>query len=306
MKKILFGFMLMLGTSSVMAQPQMGQGGQRPRRPMMMQQQPQVTLKSFDIDLWQNGKPNTNGIDNEPYDESKRNYKPMIRVFLPEDSVRNGKAILVIPGGGYRMLSLGQEGYEWANYLTPKGYATIVLNYRMPNGVTDVPISDATEAMRLIREKASEWKIDAQKVGVLGSSAGGHLASTIATHNPEATRPNFQILFYPVISMDKSVTHLDSHNALIGENASKELEDKYNNSLQVTEQTPPAIIILADDDFLVPPRNSAEYYLALKKAKVKANIHAYPRGGHGFGCGQYFAYHNQMMADLFAFLDSIK
>lgn len=263
--------------------------------------------KSFDIDLWQNGLPNSNGIDKtQPYDAEKRNFKPMIRVFLPEDSVKNGMAILVCPGGGYRVLSLGQEGYEWADYFVPQGIATIVLNYRMPMGVTEVPISDATEAMRLIRENAAKWGINPDKVGIMGSSAGGHLASTIATHNPAATRPNFQILFYPVISMDKAVTHMDSHNCMIGENASKELEEKYSNALQVTSETPPAILLLSDDDFLVPPRNSAEYYLALKAAKVKASMHVYPSGGHGWGCGKWFKYRNQMLQDLQIWIDTLK
>lgn len=263
--------------------------------------------KSFDIDLWPNGLPNSNGIDKtQPYSNETRNFKPSIRVYLPEDSVRNGMAILVVPGGGYRVLSLGQEGYQWADHFTPQGIATIVLSYRMPMGVTEVPISDATEAMRLIRENAEKWGINPQKVGILGSSAGGHLASTIATHNDESTRPNFQILFYPVISMDKEVTHMDSHNCLIGENASKELEEKYSNALQVNSQTPPAIILLSDDDFLVPPRNSAEYYLALKKAKVKASMHVYPSGGHGWGCGKFFKYHKEMMQDLQIWLDTLK
>lgn len=263
--------------------------------------------KSFDIDLWPNGLPNSNGIDKtQPYSNENRNFKPSIRVFLPEDSVKNGMAILVCPGGGYRVLSLGQEGYEWADHFTAQGIATIVLSYRMPMGVTDVPISDATEAMRLIRENAEKWGINPNKVGVLGSSAGGHLASTIATHNDDATRPNFQILFYPVISMDKAVTHLDSHNCLIGENASKELEDKYSNALQVNSKTPPAILLLSDDDRLVPPCNSAEYYLALKQAGIKASMHVYPSGGHGWGCGKRFRYHKEMMQDLQIWLETLK
>lgn len=265
------------------------------------------SAKSFDIDLWPNGLPNSNGIDKtQPYDPETRNFKPSIRVFQPEDSVKTDMAILVCPGGGYRVLSLGQEGYEWADVFTPQGITTVVLSYRMPMGVTDVPISDATEAMRVIREHAAEWGINPEKVGVLGSSAGGHLASTIATHNPAETRPNFQILFYPVISMDKEITHMDSHNCLIGEDATPEREQLYSNQLQVTEQTPPAILILADDDFLVSPRNSAEYYIALQKAKVKASMHVYPSGGHGFGCGKWFKYRNEMLQDLNAWLETIK
>lgn len=261
---------------------------------------------SFDIDLWPNGLPNSNGIDKtQPYDNAKRNFKPSIRVFLPADSVRNGKAVLVCPGGGYRVLSLGQEGYEWGKYLTELGYATIVLSYRMPMGVKEVPISDATEAMRVIRENAQAWKIDPQKVGILGSSAGGHLASTIATHNDAATRPNFQILFYPVISMDKSITHLDSHNCLIGENPTEALENEYSNDMQVTADTPPAILLLSDDDFLVSPLNSVAYYTALKKAKVKASMHIYPSGGHGWGCGKFFKFHKEMMQDLQSWLNTL-
>ncbi len=260
---------------------------------------------TIDIDLWQNGLPNSNGLDKtQPYNDEARNFKPAIRVFLP-DSVKDGMAILVIPGGGYRVLSMAQEGYGWADYFVSKGIATIVLSYRMPMGFTEVPISDATEAMRIIRENAEKWGINPNRVGVLGSSAGGHLASTISTHNDEATRPNFQILFYPVISMDKAITHMDSHNCIIGENATKELEDQYSNQLQVTSQTPPAILLLSDDDFLVNPQNSAEYYLALKKSKVKAAMHVYPSGGHGWGCGNFFRYHNEMIQDLQGWLDAL-
>lgn len=262
--------------------------------------------ESFDIDLWQNGLPNTNGIDHQPWDDKQRNFKPSIRVYLPEKDKANGKAILVVPGGGYRMLSISQEGHLWAAELVPQGIATIVLSYRMPNGNKEVPMSDATEAMRLIRANAEKWNIDATKVGIMGSSAGGHLASTIATHNDEATRPNFQILFYPVISMDKSITHMDSHNCFLGENATEEQEREYSNHLQVTAQTPPAILLLSDDDFLVPPANSAEYYLALKKAKVKASMHVYPSGGHGWGCGNFFRYKKEMMQDLKIWLDELK
>lgn len=261
--------------------------------------------KSFDIDLWPDGLPNSNGIDKtQPYNDETRNFKPMIRVYLP-DSARTDMAILVCPGGGYRVLSNSHEGHMWADILVPQGIATIVLSYRMPMGVTEVPISDATEAMRLIREHAQEWGIDPQKVGIMGHSAGGHLASTVATHSPEATRPNFQILFYPVISMDKEITHMDSHNCLIGEDATPELEQLYSNDLQVTAQTPPALLILSDDDPLVSPRNAGQYYLALKKAGVKASMYVYPSGGHGYGCGPWFKYRSEMLKELNNWLQTI-
>ena len=193
--------------------------------------------KGFDIDLWPNGLPNSNGIDKNsgvtytsyqdttwafilnPNDGALQSktmansrhanqpaFKPSLRVFLPQGESKTDMAILILPGGGYRTLAFGHEGYQWADHFTRQGIATIVLTYRMPMGHTEVPISDATEAMRIVREKATAWGINPQKIGIMGSSAGGHLASTIATHSPAATRPNFQILFYPVISMDKEVT----------------------------------------------------------------------------------------------------
>lgn len=262
--------------------------------------------KTFDIDLWQNGLPNTNGIDHTPFDNEKRNFKPSIRIFLPEDSVRNGMAILVCPGGGYRMLSIAQEGYEWGQHFTKMGIATIVLSYRMPMGHREVPMSDAAEAMRIIRENADAWGINPKKVGIMGSSAGGHLASTIATHSDAAVRPDFQILFYPVVSMDKEITHMDSHNCFLGENASAELEAEYSNALKVTSDTPPAILLLSDDDPLVSPRNAAEYYIALQKNRVKAAMYVYPSGGHGWGCGKWFKYHDAMMQELRLWLETVK
>ena len=285
MKKLILSFTLLVAALGAMAQQ----------------------AKGFDIDLWSNGLPNSNGIDRtQPYSIEKRNFKPGIRVFLPEESKRNGMAILICPGGGYRVLSIGQEGYEWADFFTQQGIATIVLSYRMPMGVTEVPVSDATEALRVVRENASKWGIDPAKVGILGSSAGGHLASTVATHSDDALKPAFQILFYPVISMNKQITHLDSHNCLIGENASAELEREYSSQLRVTPTTPPALLLLSDDDALVSPQNSAEYYLALKRAGVKATMHIYPSGGHGWGCGKWFKYHDEMMNDLKLWLDTLQ
>lgn len=265
------------------------------------------SLNYFEIDLWENGLPNSNGLDKtQPYSNENRNFKPAIRVYLPEDSINTGRAILVVPGGGYRVLSIGHEGYEWANYFVPQGITTIVLSYRMPIGHKEVPMSDACEAMRIIRSNAGKWGIDKNNIGILGSSAGGHLASTISTKCDDATRPNFQILFYPVISMNKEITHLDSHNCFLGEDASPELENEYSSHLNVTDKTPPAIILLSDDDFLVNPRNSAEYYLALKKNGVKASMHVYPSGGHGWGCGKFFKYNKEMLQDLQIWLDALK
>jgi len=262
---------------------------------------------AFDIDLWPNGLPNSNGIDKtQPFDDSKQNFKPSIRVFLPDAAKATGRAVVCCPGGGYSHLATGHEGYDWAQFFNERGIALIVLKYRMPHANPDVPISDAKEALRVVRENAQKWHINPKKVGIMGSSAGGHLASTISTHSDTLTAPAFQILFYPVVTFDYQYTHKGSRHGLIGENAPQELVNLYSNELQVTTKTPPAIMLLSDDDGLVVPQNSVNYYLALKKNHVKATMHIYPSGGHGWGCRENFKYHKEMMADLSAWLESFK
>ena len=259
----------------------------------------------INIDLWPNGLPNSNGIDKTPFDDARQNFKPTIRVFLPEKMKANGMAVVCCPGGGYTHLATDHEGYDWAPFYNDLGIALIVLKYRMPHQVKEVPISDAFEALRVVREHASEWNIDPKKVGIMGSSAGGHLASTIATHADDASRPNFQVLFYPVISMQPGVTHQGSHDGLLGRDAKPDMNVLYSNASQVTAQTTPAIMLLSDDDRAVIPQNSAEYYLALKKAGVKAAIHIYPSGGHGWGYRSNFKYHDSMINDLKDWLKSL-
>lgn len=267
----------------------------------------QAQQPAFDIDLWQNGLPNSNGIDKtQPFDDSKQNFKPSIRVFLPDAAKATGRAVVCCPGGGYSHLATDHEGYAWAPFFNERGIALIVLKYRMPHANADVPISDAKEALRVVRENAQKWNIDPRKVGIMGSSAGGHLASTIATHSDAQTVPAFQILFYPVITFDYKYTHKGSRHGLIGEKATEEMADLYSNEKQVTSQTPPAIMLLSDDDTVVPSPNSVNYYLALKRSKVKATMHIYPSGGHGWGFRENFKYHKEMLADLSAWLETLK
>ena len=262
---------------------------------------------AFDIDLWPEGLPNSNGIDKtQPFDDSKQNFKPSIRVFLPEASKATGLAVVCCPGGGYTHLATGHEGYDWAPFFNERGIALIVLKYRMPHANPDVPISDAKEALRVVRENAQKWNINPKKVGIMGSSAGGHLATTIATHSDSLTVPAFQILFYPVVTFNYQYTHKGSRDGLIGEEASQEMADLYSNELQVTRQTPPAIMLLSDDDRVVPSQNSVNYYLALKKCGIKATMCIYPSGGHGWGYRDNFKYHNEMTSDLSAWLKTIK
>ncbi|MDB5193443.1 MAG: alpha/beta hydrolase [Segetibacter sp.] len=225
---------------------------------------------------------------------------PDIAVYLPSKKSATGQAVIICPGGGYSILSYTWEGVDVAKWLNSKGIAAIVLKYRLPNANSNVishlsPLMDAKRAIRLVRNNASQWNIKPGQVGIMGFSAGGHLASTLGTHfdkgeanatdsiNKISSRPDFMILGYPVISMSKPIMHKGSRNNLLGEKANVELEKLYSNELQVTKQTPPTFIFHATDDTAVPVENSLLFYQALKDNGVSAEMHIYPKGGHGFG-----------------------
>ncbi len=227
---------------------------------------------------------------------------PSIRVFLPSSELSTGKAVVICPGGGYVNLAVDNEGYDWAPYFNRQGIAAIVLKYRMPDGNRSLPISDAEAAVKMARDSAAVWHLNPHDIGIMGFSAGGHLASTIATHAKAEARPDFQILFYPVITMDKSYTHLGSHDHLLGKDASAALEDEYSSEKQVTASTPPAFIVCNGDDTVVPPANGVNYYLALNKHNIPASLHVYPTGGHGWGISESFLYKQEMMSELTAWL----
>ena len=221
-----------------------------------------------------------------------------VYVFLPDARTATGRAVVILPGGGYEHLAMGHEGTEWAPFFNNQGIAVVVLKYRMPHGRRDVPISDAEEAVRLVRRHAADWHINPHDVGIMGFSAGGHLASTVATHAKGDAAPDFQILFYPVITMDRSYTHTGSHDNLLGRQAASEDEETYSNEKQVDASTPPAFIVLSDDDDIVPPANSVEYYQSLLRHHVPATLHIYPSGGHGYGINNYFRFHYEMLTAL--------
>lgn len=232
--------------------------------------------------------------------------QPSLRVFLPAPELATGRAVVACPGGGYSGLAVNHEGYDWAPYFNKQGIALIVLKYRMPKGDRTLPISDAEAAMKMVRDSADVWNLNPNDIGIMGSSAGGHLASTVATHAPEALRPNFQILFYPVITMDKSFTHMGSHDNLLGKDASADLEKEFSNEKQVTKETPRAFIVYSDDDKVVPPANGVNYYLALNKKGVPSVLHIYPTGGHGWGIREDFLYKSEMQNELTSWLRSFK
>ena len=193
------------------------------------------------------------------------------------------------------MEAIDHEGFMIAEYLKKKGIAGIVLKYRLPYGKPEVPLSDALQAIRVVRSKATEWNVDPDRVGIAGSSAGGHLASTAGTHydmgnkdaaNPVdrlSSRPDFMLLLYPVISFDEKIGHMGSRINMIGKTNDWKLASVYSNELHVDANTPPAFLVLADDDKTVPPENSIRFYCALNKNKVPAEMHIFNKGGHGFG-----------------------
>ena len=251
--------------------------------------------KGTEILLWPNGAPTSNG---DPSDTAK------VFVSLPKADRATGRCIVICPGGGYSHLAMNHEGHDWAPFFNNMGIATVVLKYRMPHGVTQVPLEDAEEAMRLVRRNAKQWNINPEQVGIMGSSAGGHLASTLATRSRGDAAANFQILFYPVITMNPGFTHRGSHDNLLGKDAKKKTERDYSNDLQVTRVTPRAFITLSDDDHAVLPANGVNYYFECYRHDVPASLHVYPSGGHGWGIRNSFAYHLEMMQELRTWLNS--
>lgn len=223
---------------------------------------------------------------------------PAITVYTPKNPT--GKTVLMCPGGGYTHEATAHEGHDMADWYNAQGITYAVLKYRLPYKNSEIPLADAEQAMRVLRKYAKELGVDPNKVGIAGASAGGHLATTLATHysSPE-TKPDFQILFYPVVSMDANTTHMGSRINLLGENASDELVKKFSNELQVTPDTPKAFIMLSADDGAVPPANSINYFNALLANKVKgSSLHVYPIGGHGWGFRDSFRYKSQWSGEL--------
>jgi len=256
------------------------------------------------IPLWSEGIPCENQLTEEIEDkggELKRLFSkihtPDIAVYKPDNP--NGTAVLICPGGGYTVLAYDWEGVYFARWFNKMGITVVVLKNRLPHWETDecrsvVALLDAKRAMRLVRMHAEDWGLDTKKIGVMGFSAGGHLASTLSTqfdlgdlHDVESieyysSRPDFSILVYPVISMDTSFTHIGSRNNLIGEYPSEALRLQYSSELQVTSETPPTLLIHASDDMAVPVENSIRYYQSLIEHQVPASLLIYESGGHGF------------------------
>lgn len=280
------------------------------------------TAQDITIRVWPGGPPTSNEITvpEEKYDGVRvRNVSVAeMYVYLPEKSINTGAALVICPGGGYAIEAMDHEGFDMAKWLQSKGIAGVVLKYRLPNGHHEVPADDARRALRTVRLNASRWGIDPEKIGIAGSSAGGHLASTVGTRsdggNPEAAdpveklscRPDFMLLLYPVVTFREDFGHMGSRKNLIGDGNNWDLVEKYSNELHVSTETPPAFLVLADDDKAVVPRNSVEFYMALKKNGIPAEMHIFARGGHGFGMNKKNLPVDQWPDLFYAWLKDIK
>ena len=256
---------------------------------------------TLELPLWPAGAPNSNGLTGTEEDldggRVANVVNPSITVYKANQP--NGMAIIMCPGGGYARLAMNHEGHDMASWLNAQGITYVVLKYRLPNSHYEVPLSDAEQAIRLVRQHAAEWGVRPDRIGIMGASAGGHLSASLATlYSSDETRPDFQILFYPVISMQPGITHGGSRQNLLGENPSQELENKYTLEKQVNERTPQAFIMLSADDGAVPPANGIHYFEALLQHQVPATLHVYPTGGHGWGFRDAFAYKRQWTGEL--------
>lgn len=265
----------------------------------------QETFAQQTIPLYNGPVPNSKAYTTEEWWEPQDDgdtivhyiSQPTLTIFLPDKSRANGTAVIICPGGGYWINSIVKEGFAVARKFNEWGVAAFVLKYRIPNDSSMMdksigPLQDAQRAIQLVRMHAGEWKVDPDKIGIMGFSAGGHLASTAATHfnhnyisNEKNInlRPDFAILIYPVISFQNDIAHTGSRDQLIGKDASKEMTDSFSNELQVNDRTPPSFLVQATDDDVVPVMNSIVFYEALIKYKIPVEMHLYKSGGHGFG-----------------------
>lgn len=257
------------------------------------------------IHFWQ--QPIPGAIDNPAYKQVeiklggdvisyKQVTEPTISVFLAKGN-RSATSILICPGGAYVGITYQHEGLNVAKWLNQEGINAFVLKYRLPNdkimdNKSTGPLMDALEAIRYIRSHAKVWGLDTTKIGIMGFSAGGHLASTVSNRYNDniykstinvSARPDFSVLLYPVISMDSSITHKTSRKSLLGAKPTKDNIAYFSNDLQVSSRTPPTFIAHSENDTIVPVINSIQYYLAMKKNKVAGELHIFEKGGHGYG-----------------------
>ncbi len=262
------------------------------------------------INIWNNETaPHSNNIT-EPESERRPNIlqnvtQAQLLIFEAKGENKSDQAVVIAPGGGYVIHAMDREGYLMAQWFAENGITAAVLKYRFPNGVKEVPVEDAVEGLRVMREQAQRFGFSADKVGIVGSSAGGHVAAIASTVAKDVEKPNFTILFYPVISSEGGVGDKGSFDRMMGKERTQAQTDEYSADKQVSATTPPAIMFHCDDDKIVPTLNSTRYYNALKRFGIPASLHIYPVGGHGWGMNEV-SFQEEWRTSLLAWLKELK
>ena len=271
------------------------------------------------VKLWDNqSAPHSNNLTGPEKDEGQVRYsnttEAVLYIFEAKKKVATGQAVVICPGGGYFLASMGHEGLDYGKWLAEQGITAAVLKYRMPNNVPQVPMEDAAEALRYMKEDFKS-KTPITQLGIMGFSAGGQLAASTAVGVRKASgdesaraaiRPDFAVLFYPVITSDELFTHKGTYNNLLGTDRTEELSRKWCPLYVAGEDAPPAVMFLSDDDKTVPSQNSTFFYNKLKELGKEASISIYPTGGHGWGFRDSLPYKSQWQESLLQWLKSIK
>ena len=271
------------------------------------------------IKLWDNATaPHSNGLSGEDKDEGQERISNTniteLFIYEADPAKATGQAVVICPGGGYRLLAMGHEGHQYAEWMAENGITTAVLKYRLPNTTPQVPMEDAAEALRYMREEY-RGKASIKQLGIMGFSAGGHLAASTAvgslkangdTSARAALRPDFAVLFYPVITGNPSQMHKGSYDKLLGSDRTQELTDKWSPELVAGKDAPQPLLILSSDDATVPPINSTKFYNTLKELGVPASITILPSGGHGWGFRDSFKYKAIWQEAMLQWLESIR
>lgn len=263
------------------------QGSRKERRAKVKNQpQEQVVATPVEVKLYENGAPESNGITKPEQDLGwgvVNVTEPTLTIYAPDKEKATGQAVVVCPGGAYQFEAMNNEGHPVAKWMVERGVMAVVLKYRLPNGHSDIPVSDALAAVAYVRSHAEELGVNPAEVGIIGFSAGGHLAASASTRfTSEANRPDFSILVYPVITMT-DFTHAGSRDALLGKNSSEQAQKEYSCENNVSPQTPTTFLVHCNDDGVVPVKNTFVYAESLRANKVPHTICIYPEGGHGWG-----------------------
>ncbi|MFI3305196.1 MAG: alpha/beta hydrolase [Rikenellaceae bacterium] len=262
------------------------------------------------IKIWSNkSAPHSNNYEGELRENTTNLIgnitEAELLIYKPKGENRGDKAVVICPGGGYSILSMMNEGQRIAEWFAENGITAAVVVYRLPNGVCEVPSEDVVEAMRIMRKRASKLGFDPQKLGVVGFSAGGHLAATVSTLPADEAKPNFSVLFYPVISSEKGLAHEGSFNNLLGKDRTAEESAEYSLDRRVDETTPPAILFHCNDDKTVKPVNSTLYYNALSRYQRHAALYIFPEGRHGWGNKDSFEYQSMWQSLLLDWIEKL-